>query len=1697
MSRLMSEPEQQPAGTPVAPIAAASPENGSQAGRPIVFFLITAILILGAIFRFTGVNWDAFTHLHPDERFLTLVTDRLERPGSLLTYLRTSESPLNPYNKGEGFYVYGNFPMTATFYAGAAAEWLRLAACPVGSQSIWCTNDLTGYNGVHLVGRVLSGLLDLVSVLFTFFIGRRLFGRAAGLLAAFFLATAVMAIQQSHFYTMDNWAAALTTITLFAAVRASEDGGRFRWWLVFGLFLGLTMASRINVAPLALMAGAAGLIWLVRAFRQSQTGEKVAETGRPAASFWRYVRGRDGWFNLQLIIVGGMTAALVSIVVFRLAMPYAFADSQIARQSYLEETGREPGFFRVALQSIVGLNPRWLSNMEEIQRLQAPEAAFPPALQWVNRTPILFPLTNMVLYGMGPLAGLLAWIGLAVAAWRIARGRPDWLRLLIPAGWTAFYFLFIGTRWVKSVRYFLPIYPTLFILAGWFLVFAYRQVQARRVAPEDARPQGLLPNTVPGWGVVLLGTAAVVTSALWANAFVEIYRQPLTRVAASDWIYEHVPSAATVLYRAGGVDRQLQLPLTGIELIEGAPPIQIHFSLPEDGEITGVRLAYAGDGDGQAVDSETIRVALNGSFGSANVVQGEKITDLGPGRTAVEIPLAPTPLPAEVDQVLSLSAGPGGKFRLETSVISSEHWDDALPARGNNRDPYSQYYRGLSDGQITTTFPDNDPQKRANLARWLDEADYVVLSSQRSLWSLPRLPMTYPLMIRTYEALFSGELGFDLAGQFHGDIRLGPLAISDTGGAVGWGEQPQIGWPPPGALAAEEAFSVYDHPPVWIFRKTDRYSPANTRSILEAVDTSLVVVMNPLEATRSVNGLLLSPEQRARQEAGGTFADLFNPDGLLNTRPGLAVVAWWLLVVALGWLAFPLTFTVFSGLADRGFALARILSLLVISWFAWMMASLEWLDHTAGTLWLGTLLLAGLSGWLGWRKRRELAAFVRDQRRLILLLEAIGLLLFVLQLIIRLGNPDAWHVIWGGEKPMDMAYFTAVLKSTTFPPYDPWFAGGYLNYYYYGFVYVGSITKMLGIVPAVAYNLILPMLYSFTGLAAFSLAYNLAVGFRPVGFNGAGEANSPIRRGVAAGSAAAVLAVLLGNLKEIAVVFTAWERASSLAPDAGGLLRVIEGGWRVVSGAAPAPIYPGDWFWTATRAIAIPDGEVAPITEFPFFTFLYGDLHAHMIALPLALLALGWSLATVLQSQSAASPGSDRSNRFIYWVVGGLAIGVLYPTNSWDYPTYLVLGLLALIYAGWRRDGLSLKAAATSLYQGGWLAGLSLLLFWPFWANFGTGYGALRLWEGSKTGVGDYLSIHGLFLFILLPWLFVDLKLWMQTRTTRWLQERAGVTAAGVGGGVLVLPILLFGLIRGIDVLPIALLLVLFAGLLSLRADIDPARRIINVFVSAAVALTLVVELVVLDGDIGRMNTVFKFYLQVWLLLSIAAGVVVVWLWEHMQKHWGPAARSLWQGGLIFLILMAALYPLLATRAKWMIRENRDIAPITLDGMRHMDYVSYGEREQTIVLKDDAEAIRWIQRHISGSPVMAEAFSGNPYRSAANRVAMYTGLPAVIGWDWHQRQQRNTVPSSFVSQRVQDVDTLFSTTDTGLAGRILQKYGVRYIYSGQLEIVTYGLEGILKFDRMAAAGQLREVYRNPGVRIYEVINPPPTGERGS
>ncbi len=648
---------------------------------------------------------------------------------------------------------------------------------------------------------------------------------------------------------------------------------------------------------------------------------------------------------------------------------------------------------------------------------------------------------------------------------------------------------------------------------------------------------------------------------------------------------------------------------------------------------------------------------------------------------------------------------------------------------------------------------------------------------------------------------------------------------------------------------------------------------------------------------------MLPADRLAEQRAGGTWSDLFDRDSLLNRSDVLGTLAWWLLVGLIGWAAFPLARLLLPGMRDGGYPLARIVGLVIVAWTSWVLSSLR-VPFTRGLILVVLLVLALASALAAWLDRKSLIAFLRERRREIAWVELFALALFLLDLAIRLGNPDLWHPAKGGEKPMDLSYLTAVLKSTSFPPYDPWLAGGMINYYYYGFVLIAVPIKLLGIIPTAAYNLAIPTIFSMLGLAGYSLAYNLVAHAADRRVEGR-RLNPRL-----AGLAAALALVLLGNLGTVQMYYEGLKRLGTPAGEDSGKLLV--GAWHAVQGAGryltlqDSMPYPMDqWYWNPSRAIPPENGEAGPITEFPFFTFLYADLHAHMISRLLTTLALAWMVSWLLwaDARKPRAPAQIVGSLFL----GALALGALYPTNLGDYPTYWGLGALAAAAGGWVYERrLSLRAVIEAVAAPAVLLGLAYVVYLPFHVWYGAGYGSVELWRGSHTPLSAYLVVHGLFLFVLVSWLAWETREWMAhtpLSALARLRPHTGVIAVAVllavGGTVAMAN-------AGLAIAPLAVPLLLWVALVFFRRDQPVERRIVLTLAAAAIALTLLVEVVVAVGDISRMNTVFKFYLQVWEILSVVGGVALAWLVADLAG-WSPAWRRLWLAGLAFVVGGAAL----------------------------------------------------------------------------------------------------------------------------------------------------------------------------------------------
>jgi uncharacterized membrane protein len=338
-------------------------------------------------------------------------------------------------------------------------------------------------------------------------------------------------------------------------------------------------------------------------------------------------------------------------------------------------------------------------------------------------------------------------------------------------------------------------------------------------------------------------------------------------------------------------------------------------------------------------------------------------------------------------------------------------------------------------------------------------------------------------------------------------------------------------------------------------------------------------------------------------------------------------------------------------------------------------------------------------------------------------------------------------------------------------------------------------------------------------------------------------------------------------------------------------------------------------------------------------------------------------------------------------------------------------------------------------------------------------------------------------LFVIASWMVWETIDWM-SKTPISALNKLRPNLALIGGGVVALiAAILYLTINHTAIAWIPLILGAWAVVLIMRPGQPDTKRVVLFMVGSALMLTLLVEVVVLRGDNGRMNTVFKFYMQAWTLFSLSAAAALIWLMPAAMRwirrsNWGMA----WQVILILLIGSAALFPILAGKAKIDDRMSAD-APHTLDGMTYMAYSQYNDQGADMNLVNDYQAIQWMQNTIKGSPVIVEA-NESEYRWGT-RFTIYTGLPGVVGWNYHQRQQRALTPSEWVTDRVAQIGQFYTSEDETFVLNFLRQYNVSYIVVGELERANYPV-GLDKFSQWNGK-DWSEVYHDGDTAIYQVL----------
>jgi len=914
--------------------------------------------------------------------------------------------------------------------------------------------------------------------------------------------------------------------------------------------------------------------------------------------------------------------------------------------------------------------------------------------------------------------------------------------------------------------------------------------------------------------------------------------------------------------------------------------------------------------------------------------------------------------------------------------------------------------------------------------------------------------------------IYSGNLGYELIETFQSEPEIFGIEINTQ--------------------FAEEAFTVYDHPKVFIFKKSEDFSLETIINTFSTVDLDQVLNISPQEAEKRPGNLNLPDEIWDFQKSIGTWADLFNYDSLQNKYPFISVSVWYIGITILGWMVYPIIRIAFKGLDRKGWPILRIAGLVILTFFVWIAGSFG-VQVTRLTIFSCILILFLINVFLFFRGKNEIVQELSRNLKSLIFIELVIFIFFIFFLLIRIGNPDLWHPYKGGEKPMDFSYFNALIKSVSYPPYDPWYAGGYINYYYWGFLIAAVPTKILGIIPSIAYNLVLSSFFSFTASSAFCVGWNLSE--RGLEKRGESKESKPLKRKILSGLIAAIFVLVIGNLGTIKMIVQGFQRLSEMASPYthNGNFNAVPSffeGIKIFIKERNFNYYLGDWYWIPSRTIP---GE--PITEFPYFTFLYGDPHAHLFALPITLLALSWTISLFNERMHFGR----KWEFLVKLITGGIIIGALRPTNTWDYPLSLIIACGGILYIFIKYTispkkilpNLTMQKRAIIL---GVLAviifGLiSYFLYHPFSKWFGQGYTSIDYWTGEKTTIGSYLTHWGYFLFIIYSWLLNEVIIWMRITPLSALNKIYPYRRGIFVGLLFLLTALVFLLIRGVVISTLVIPAVAISCLLLFGKGSSEKQRFILILTCIGLGLTLLVELVVLSGDIGRMNTVFKFYLQAWTCLAISSSWYLYQLLMGIKNWEKNNAISGWITMILLLSMSVILFPIIASADKITDRISNTV-PITLDGMEYMRYSSYSENNQVMDLKQDYELIRWMQDNINGTPIIIEA--NVPEYRWGNRITIYTGLPGVVGWNWHQRQQRAINPSDWVFKRVEDVNTFYSNTDITVAKELAEKYKINYIIIGQLERIVYSQEGIDKFF-LNANGFLELIYSSGDTNLFKVV----------
>ncbi len=745
---------------------------------------------------------------------------------------------------------------------------------------------------------------------------------------------------------------------------------------------------------------------------------------------------------------------------------------------------------------------------------------------------------------------------------------------------------------------------------------------------------------------------------------------------------------------------------------------------------------------------------------------------------------------------------------------------------------------------------------------------------------------------------------------------------------------------------------------------------------------------------------------------------------------------WYLASVAVGAGGLAPSLALFGGLRSGGVLLARPVGLALLALGGWWAGWIGLAPYGTGTLALVLALLAAAGAAAAWRRPAAREA-LRSRWRLLLAGEAMFLAIFALLALARALAPDAA----GTEKPMDLMLLVAAHRAEAMPPPDPWLAGEPLSYHYLGHLAADAAGRLAGAGPGIAFNLAVAQTGAMAGLAIFGLA-------------GDALALSPVRRRASRWIAGAVAAIGLLWIAPLAGLLDAI-RGSGGGIDPGRLL----GEWW--------------WWWDATRVLP------GPIAEFPAFSLLLGDPHAHLFALPLALAAAALALDAFAGGEGEQGGWRDPARRPALPLLAGALFAALCLTNAWDTLTYGALWCGAAVLAG-RRAGRSWpRAAAGAALLVAPSAAAALVLAAPFLASLDAAPTGLALVTTEATGPGEWLLVMAA---PLLPLAAAALLLRPGGSAPHALGA-AGLAAAAIAAWALAQGLAGHGWAlgeRGGGWLLLAALAAAIGAASAAAARAGARRdRALEAWLALAAfvaALTLALELVNIETLLaGRFNAVFKLWYHLWTLAALAGGVAAATAfdragWRALLARRAPAPRLAAAGGALALAAIWAA-SLLYAPAMALSRAHEGQTR-GLDALAHLERRDPGLAAAVAFASAELDPARHVLLQAVG-----ESFRSGSYLAAAS------GVPTVLGWPGHEASWRG--PEALAG-RAEAVARLYALGATPEAARLAAAHGVTHVYLGREERARHGAGVAARFEGWPVAHEAH------GARIVAV---PPAGGR--